>query len=120
MEWYIKVLQNYANFKGRARRREYWMFALVNFVFSLCAIFVDNVAGVISEDQNYGIVTTLYSLFVFIPSLAVSVRRLHDVGKSGWMILVSLIPLVGAIWLIVLFCTDSEPNTNIYGVNPKE
>jgi uncharacterized membrane protein YhaH (DUF805 family) len=68
----------------------------------------------------YGIIYLIYSLVVFLPSLAVSVRRLHDVGKSGWMLLVSFIPLVGAIWLIVLAVTDSQPGSNKWGENPKE
>ncbi len=119
MNWYIKVLQNYATFKGRARRREFWMFNLFNFIFILCAILIDNLTGLTFEDQVFGITYLLYCLFIFIPSLAVTVRRLHDVGKSGWMLLVGLIPLIGAIWLFILYCTDSEPNTNVYGVNPK-
>lgn len=120
MNWYIKVLQNYSNFKGRARRTEFWMFALTNAIFILCAIFVDNVTELTFDNMDYGIITTLYWLFIFIPSLAVAVRRLHDTGKSGWMLLVSLIPVIGSIWLIVLYCTDSEQGTNGYGPNPKE
>lgn len=120
MKWYIKVLQNYSNFKGRARRREYWMFVLINVVFIFAAILVDNAADLVYDYSSYGIVTTLYQLFIFIPSLAVSVRRLHDIGKSGWMILVSFIPLFGAIWILVLMATDSEPRTNEFGINPKE
>jgi uncharacterized membrane protein YhaH (DUF805 family) len=120
MNWYIKVLQNYATFNGRARRTEFWMFTLMNALFVICAIFIDNVTDLAFEDMPYGIVYVLYSLLVFIPSFALSVRRLHDVGKSGWMILAGLIPLFGAIWLIVLYCTDSEPTTNDYGPNPKE
>jgi uncharacterized membrane protein YhaH (DUF805 family) len=72
------------------------------------------------EGIGYGPVYGLYLLAVIIPSLAVGVRRLHDVGKSGWMILISLIPIIGAIWLLVLFVTDSNPGENQYGANPKE
>ncbi len=120
MNWYVKVLKNYAVFSGRARRKEYWMFVLFNFIFSVIAIILDNILGLAFENVGYGPIYLLYSLAVFIPSLAVSVRRLHDIGKSGWFILISLIPFIGPIWLLVLMCTDSEPGENDYGPNPKE
>lgn len=120
MEWYIKVLQNYVNFNGRARRKEYWMFALFNILFLFCAVIVDNLTELNFDYMDYGLITVLYNLFVFLPSMAVAVRRLHDIGKSGFMILVGLIPVIGSIWLIVLLLTDSEYATNEYGPNPKE
>lgn len=114
MEWYLKVLRQFADFNGRARRQEYWMFVLFNFVFSFVVGFVDGIIG------TGGILGGLYMLVVFIPGIAVSVRRLHDVGKSGWMMLVALIPLVGFIWLIVLMATEGEYKENQYGPNPKK
>ena len=120
MEWYLKVLRQYADFKGRARRKEYWMFILFNIIFSFVAIILDNALGLAIEGMGYGPLYGLYQLAIIIPSLAVAVRRLHDTGKSGWMILISLIPLVGAIWLLVLLVTDSGPGVNQYGENPKE
>lgn len=120
MNWYLAVLKNYAGFSGRARRKEYWMFLLFNFIFALVAILLDSVLGIAIEGGIYGPIYILYVLAMFIPGLAVAVRRLHDVGKSGWMILVALIPLVGAIWLLVLYVTDSDPGENEYGPNPKE
>ena len=120
MNWYVKVLKNYAVFSGRARRKEYWMFVLFNFIFSVIAIILDNILGLAFENVGYGPIYLLYCLAVFIPGLAVSVRRLHDIGKSGWFILISLIPFIGPIWLLVLMCTDSEPGENDYGPNPKE
>lgn len=72
------------------------------------------------EDLGYGFVYISYSLFVLIPNLAVSVRRLHDVGKSGWFLLIAFIPIIGAIWLIVLDCTDGQVGENKWGSNPKE
>ena len=120
MNWYLKVLKNYVVFSGRARRKEYWMFGLFNIIFSILAMILDNVLGTAIEDVGYGLFYILYALAVLTPSLAVAVRRLHDVGKSGWMILISLIPLAGPIWLLVLLVTDNNPGENQYGPNPKE
>ena len=120
MNWYLKCLKQYADFSGRARRKEYWMFTLFNTIFAIVAIIIDNVVGTASPELGYGVFYGLYALAVFIPGLAVAVRRLHDVGKSGWMILIALIPLIGAIWLLVLMVTDSNPGENQYGQNPKE
>jgi uncharacterized membrane protein YhaH (DUF805 family) len=120
MNWYLKVLKQYADFSGRARRKEYWMFVLFNMIFAIVAMILDNVLGIAMEEIGYGPLYGLYVLAMLIPGLAVAVRRLHDVGKSGWMILISLIPLIGAIWLLVLMVTDSNPGENQYGQNPKE
>jgi uncharacterized membrane protein YhaH (DUF805 family) len=104
MEWYLKALRQYADFEGRARRKEYWMFTLFNLIFALLIIVGTGLIG------NLGIILfLLYGVGTLIPSIAVSVRRLHDVGKSGWMNLVAFIPMVGSIWLLVLLVTDSEP-----------
>ncbi|MFT4943992.1 MAG: uncharacterized membrane protein YhaH (DUF805 family) [Flavobacteriales bacterium] len=120
MNWYLKVLKQYADFNGRARRKEYWMFVLFNTIFSILAMIFDNVFGIAIEGIGYGPIYLLYVLAMMIPSLAVAVRRLHDVGKSGWMILISLIPIIGGIWLLVLFVTDGNPGENEHGANPKE
>ena len=120
MNWYLKVLKQYADFSGRARRKEYWMFVLFNMIFAIVAMILDNILGIAIEDVGYGPLYGLYVLAILIPGLAVVVRRLHDVGKSGWMILIALIPLIGAIWLLVLMVTDSNPGENEYGQNPKE
>ena len=124
MNWYLKVLKNYAVFSGRARRKEYWMFALFQLIFALAAMAIDNIIGTTFKigDQGipYGYVYMIYTLALFIPALAVAVRRLHDVGKSGWFLLICLIPIIGVIWLLVLLVTDSKPGDNEYGPNPKE
>lgn len=114
MNWYLKVLKQYADFDGRARRTEYWMFILFNIIFSAAAGLFDNMLGL-----TVGL-SGLYSLAILIPSIAVGVRRLHDIGKSGWMLLVALIPLIGWIWLIILLATEGTPGVNEYGINPKE
>lgn len=113
MEWYLKVLRQYADFAGRARRKEFWMFVLFNILASLVASFVDYSLGV-------SLISGLYSLFILIPGIAVSVRRLHDIGKSGWMLLIILIPIIGVIWLIVLYATEGTYGENQYGPDPKE
>lgn len=125
MNWYLQVLKNYANFKGRARRKELWMFVLFNVIFAIAATILDNKVLGITFDMNgqsvgYGWIYLIYCLAVFIPGLAVEVRRLHDIGKSGWNLLLALIPLVGAIILLVWFCKDSQPGENKWGKNPKE
>jgi uncharacterized membrane protein YhaH (DUF805 family) len=120
MNWYLKVLKQYADFSGRARRTEYWMFFLFNMIFAFLAAIIDNVLGTASSELGYGIFYGIYALAMFIPGLAVAVRRLHDVGKSGWMLLIAFIPLIGAIWLLVLLLTDSQEGTNNWGENPKE
>lgn len=113
MNWYLKVLKQYADFNGRARRQEYWMFVVFNIIFSIIAGALDAAIG------TWGAIGGLYGLAVLIPSIAVSVRRLHDIGKSGWMLLVGFIPVIGFIWLIILLATDSISGSNQYGDNPK-
>ncbi len=113
MEWYLKVLKNYVGFEGRAQRMEYWMFALFNALIAL----VLSLLMYVSEFLYF--LVLIYYAAVLLPSLAVTVRRLHDTGKSGWWILISLVPLVGSIILLVFVCTDSQAGDNQYGPNPK-
>lgn len=120
MNYYLKVLKQYSNFKGRARRKEYWMFTIFNIIFGGIAMTLDSVFGIAIEGVGYGPLYGIYVLVLFIPGLAVAVRRLHDIGKSGWMLLITLIPLIGVIWLLVLLLTDSNSEENLYGENPKE
>ena len=118
MNWYLEVLKKYAVFSGRARRKEYWMFTLFSFIISCVLVFVEGLAasqGVVT----LFVVTGLYSLAVMIPSMAVSFRRLHDTNRSGWWVLIALIPLIGNIVLLVFTVQDSQPNENQYGSNPK-
>lgn len=119
MNWYLEVLKKYAVFSGRARRQEYWMFILFNLIFTFVAMFLDYILGTAFGSGTYGVIYLLYVLAVFIPSLAVSVRRLHDVGKSGWFYFIVLIPFIGAIWLLVLACTEGQHGPNQYGDDPK-
>ena len=110
MEWYLAVLKNYAGFSGRARRKEFWFFALFNFLISFGLGIIDGILG-LGGDSGIGILGLLYSLAVFIPGLAVSIRRLHDTGRSGWWLLISLVPIVGFFVLLFFFIGDSDgPN----------
>ena len=119
MEWYLKVLKNYVGFSGRARRKEYWMFVLFNIIFAVVAMILDNVLGLASKEYGYGPIYGLYALAVFLPGRAVSVRRLHDIGKSGWWLLIALIPIVGAIMLIIWDVREGERGDNRFGPDPK-
>jgi uncharacterized membrane protein YhaH (DUF805 family) len=115
LDYYLKVVRdNYANFNGRARRSEYWYFYLFNLIISAILEVVDYFIG-----TEIGIVGGIYSLAVFVPSLAVLVRRLHDTGKSGWYVLLVFFIIIGWIWLFVLTCTEGDHGPNEYGDDPK-
>lgn len=121
MEWYLQVWKKYAVFSGRARRKEFWYFVLFNLVIAIALTVFDNVAGLyISKDTGTGFLSTIYSLAIIIPSLAVEVRRLHDTGRSGWWLLIAFIPLIGAIILLIYLAQDSQAGDNKYGPNPKQ
>ena len=114
------VFKNYANFNGRARRSEFWFFALFNLIIYLAASVINClIAGSSDTTSIIGIIYLLYSLATILPSLAVSWRRLHDIGKSGAYILFILIPLVGWIFLLAWFVKDSDMGENRFGPNPK-
>ena len=120
MNWYIKVIKQYADFKGRARRREYWMFALFNIIVIMALLLVAGMIGSATDSvELVSIPIMIYYVAIILPSIAVAVRRLHDINKSGWYYLVSLIPLIGGIWLLVLLCTEGDRGDNQYGSNPK-
>ena len=89
-------------------------------IFGMIAMILDNIFRIAFGGIGYGPLYGLYTLAVIIPGLAVAIRRLHDVGKSGWMILINLIPIIGVIWFFILLVTDSNPGENQYGQNPKE
>lgn len=112
MQWYFSVLKNYTGFSGRARRKEYWMFTLIN----LIAV---TIMGVV-DSMIFGQPSVLYAIYLlatFLPTLAVTMRRLHDTNRTGWWCLAALIPLVGFVVLVFL-CLDSKED-NSHGVNPK-
>ncbi len=128
MEWYLMVWRKYAEFDGRARRQEYWMFALFNLLAILALAGLGGIGIAINRDYG-GILFVplgLYVLAIIIPSIAVSVRRFHDTGKSGWLIplfvvlgFIPFVNLISAIVRLVFMCQDSDPGMNQYGPSPK-
>ncbi len=114
MNWYVEALKKYTVFTGRSQRSEYWFFTLFNIIISVVIGLVEGFVG------SPSILGLLYTFAVLLPGLAVSVRRLHDTNHSGWWLLIALIPLVGAVILLIFMVTDSTPGENQYGVNPKE
>ena len=110
--------KQYVGFTGRARRSEYWWFALFGLIVGIVANLIDTVLGTMSEDTNVGVLGTIVSLALLLPSLAVAIRRLHDTSRTGWWILIGLIPIVGWIILIYWACQPGQPEANQYGAPP--
>jgi|SRR5450432_3958949 uncharacterized membrane protein YhaH (DUF805 family) len=119
MNWVLKALKQYADFNGRSQRTEYWLFVLFCIVVSVVLSLIDKMLGTYSS-TGIGLLGGIFSLAVLLPGLGVGVRRLHDTGRSGWWLLIALIPLIGEIVLIVFMVQDSAPGTNAYGPSPKE
>lgn len=135
MDWMLLPLRRYAQFSGRAQRKEYWMFFLFVLIVFAIAMVIDNLLGfgtttryaavtdnsaAAGFNSTGGIVTLLAMLALLLPSIAVAVRRLHDIDRSGWWLLIGLIPLAGAIVLLVFYCTDGTRGPNRFGADPKE
>ena len=118
MFWFIEVLKRAFDFSGRSRRKEYWMYSLFYFIIAIVLGILESLMGLTVTD-DVGILTGLLGLILIIPSLSLIFRRLHDTGRSAWWLLISLIPLIGAIVLFVFTVLDSEPGSNKYGPNPK-
>ncbi len=111
MEQFLAAVKQYANFSGRATRKDYWMFVLFYLIFYVGCVIVDSILGI-------ALLALIFSLALLVPSIAVAARRLHDTGRSGWWQLIALIPLIGTIVLIVFLVQDSQAD-NQYGPNPK-
>lgn len=119
MQWYTDVIKKYVEFSGRARRKEYWMFVLFNVIISIVISIIDRIIGTTYGSANQGVLSTIYSLAVLLPSLAVGVRRLHDTGRSGWWLLINLVPCVGWIVFLVFAIQEGNAGDNAYGPDPK-
>ncbi|AGH50805.1 MULTISPECIES: DUF805 domain-containing protein [Sphingomonadales] len=136
MEWMLLPLKRYAQFSGRARRKEYWMFVLLLVIVYFVAMALDTALGLggsmtryadtapgaasVGFYSNGGVLTIISMLALFLPSLAVAVRRLHDIDKSGWWVLIGIVPLIGSIVLIVFYCLDGTKGPNRFGPDPKD
>lgn len=113
MDWYFGVLQKYAVFEGRARRTEYWMFTLFHVLICMGLVFIDITM------ESWGMLSILYILFTFLPSFALTIRRLHDTGRSGWWILSGMIPFIGSLIMFYFTIEAGETGRNLYGPDPK-
>ena len=120
MEWMLMPLKRYADFSGRSRRKEYWMFVLFMIIAAVVLSLIEGMLGMSGMVGGiYGPLTTLFILAIIIPSLAVQVRRFHDQGKSGWMVLLGFIPLIGGIIVLLFMCLEGDRGDNEYGPDPK-
>lgn len=119
MEWYFRVLAKYAVFRGRARRKEYWFYILFNVIFSIILAIVDMSMDTFDPKTGVGLFGTIYAAALILPSMAVTVRRLHDIGRSGWWMLIPIVPILGAILIFAFLVQDSDPGENRFGPNPK-
>ena len=115
MNWYLEALKKYATFSGRARRKEYWMFFLINISISIILSLSPIAIGAVG-----GVLYFIYVIAMIIPGLALAVRRLQDQGKEWTWIFVGLVPFIGGIWLLVLMCTEGSQGENKYGLDPKD
>jgi len=118
MSWYLQALKKYAVFSGRARRKEYWFFVLFYVIIVVVLSIIDAMLG-LQFGQGVGILSTIYMLAVLIPGLAVGVRRLHDINKSGWWILIGFVPIIGPIILLIFALMGGTAGDNTYGPDPK-
>ena len=111
------VLHNYMNFSGRARRSEYWYWVLAIVLFSIAMSHLLMVGKMVLG--GFPIMTNVYTIVVSLLSISVTIRRLHDIGKSGWWYVLNFIPFIGALIFLILLCQDSQPGPNQWGENPK-
>jgi uncharacterized membrane protein YhaH (DUF805 family) len=124
MSWYLLAWQRATDFSGRSRRKEYWLFHLIN-ALAFLALFM---VGLLFDWALFGLghkggitffLFALYSIAAFVPALSITVRRLHDIGKSGWWYFIAFVPLIGGIILLIFTLFDSEPYANHWGLDPK-
>lgn len=119
MSWFLEALKKYAVFSGRSRRKEYWYFALFYVIISIVLVLIDTLLGTFSPSANIGLLSGIWTLAMLIPSIAVSVRRLHDIDRTGWWVLIALVPVIGTIILLIFAVLDGTPGDNQYGPSPK-
>jgi len=119
MSWFLTVLRHYATFSGRARRREYWTYLAVYVPVYGALLLVDLVTGTFDMESQMGVLTGVYVLATLIPGTAVAVRRLHDTDRSGWWLLLGVVPLLGAIVLLYFLIQQGDAGINRHGADPK-
>ncbi len=122
--WKTCFLHKYATFRGRARRSEYWFFVLANIIITVSLLVLSTFSGFITRSVYLGgffyLLMILYALASIVPHISVTVRRLHDIGKGGEWYFISFVPFIGGIWMLILMCTDGNPDSNEFGPNPKD
>ena len=116
---YLNAWRHYVDFTGRSRRREYWFFVLFNILISMALGAIDGMLGLGNAQIGTGLLSSLYGLAVLLPSLGYAARRLHDIGRSAWWLLLIFIPLLGPLVILVFTVLDSQPGDNAFGPNPK-
>jgi len=119
MEWMLMPLKRYAEFSGRSRRKEYWMFVLFYVMVFVVLSILEGITGLRGTVGPYGPLTALFGLALIVPSIAVGIRRLHDTDRSGWWILIALVPLVGTLILLYFYVLEGTKGPNQYGEDPK-
>jgi uncharacterized membrane protein YhaH (DUF805 family) len=119
MNWYLEALRKFATFSGRARRSEYWYFTLFNLIIEIVLAVIDMATGLYSQGTGVGVLSGIFGIAMILPSIAVGIRRLHDTNRSGWWLLIGVIPLLGAIVLLIFMVLDSDAGENRFGPNPK-
>lgn len=117
MHYFTDALKQYATFTGRATRKEFWMFVLMSIIAQILVSFVSWILIALTRLDVFAYLTPLFVLAIFLPSIAIGARRLHDTSRTGWWLLISFIPVIGSIWLLVLLCLESTPGANEYGAN---
>jgi uncharacterized membrane protein YhaH (DUF805 family) len=118
VNYYFSAFRKYAVFKGRATRSEYWYFTLFNILAVLGFGLIDQLMGTFNFDAGYGPLSAIYTLAMILPGLGVSIRRLHDTGRSGWWFVITIIPIIGLLVFLFFALQDSDPNPNDYGESP--
>ena len=118
MKYFIEPIKNYAAFTGRATRQQYWMFTLIYILFYIATIILDVALGLFDEETGYGLFSMVYTIGLLLPYLALLARRLHDIGRSAWWILLIVIPLIGPIVILIFTVIGSQQEENKWGPNP--
>ena len=119
MHWFMTAFRRYADFSGRSRRKEFWGFALICVLGGIALVIADVALGTYNPESGLGLLSGLFTLVLLVPSVAVTVRRLHDIDRSGWWYLIGFIPLLGGIVLLVFSLRDGTPGSNRFGESPK-
>ena len=119
MEWFVEAMRKYAVFKGRARRKEYWWFLLVYLLISLVLTVFDGIIGKYDAQSGMGLLSGLFGVATFLPGLAVAVRRLHDTDRSGWWVLITVLPVIGLLIFVIFMARAGTPGENRFGADPK-